>query len=195
QSRAEPAVESTPPQSVKPAPAPRPSQRNLPDPSARREYRQRVASPTEAPQQQNGPTTGRTRQNGRYPAPGPMSGQAPAPLEQREARNGRTPSPRPSERIAERPYNGRDDARTQEDDDATRLAHTAIPPREFSERERLAQRPEIRGEVGALIDDLRGIFQRDRAVASLPNCARCGVCYHYFVTDELEYREAEGYYA
>jgi hypothetical protein len=93
----------------------------------------------------------------------------------------------------ERSYNGREDARTQEDD-ATQLAHTPIPPREFTERERLAQRPGIRGEVGALIDDLRGIFQRDRAVASLPNCARCGVCYHYFVTDELEYREAEGYY-
>ncbi len=69
-----------------------------------------------------------------------------------------------------------------------------IPPREFSERERLAQRPEVRGEVGALIDDLRGVFQRDRSVASLPNCARCGVCYHYFMTDDLEYREAEGYY-
>ncbi len=123
-----------------------------------------------------------------------MPGQASPPLEQREARNGRTPAPRQTERIAERPHNGRTDPRTQEDDDATQLAHTPIPPREFSERERLAQRPEIRGEVGALIDDLRGIFQRDRAVASLPNGARCGVCYHYFVTDELEYREAEGYY-
>ena len=123
-----------------------------------------------------------------------MPGQASPPLEQREARNGRTPAPRQPERIAERPHNGRTDPRTQEDDDATQLAHTPIPPREFSERERLAQRPEIRGEVGALIDDLRGIFQRDRAVASLPNGARCGVCYHYFVTDELEYHEAEGYY-
>jgi len=123
-----------------------------------------------------------------------MTGQASSTSEQREARNGRTPAPRQPERIAERPHNGRTDPRTQEDDDATQLAHTPIPPREFSERERLAQRPEIRGEVGALIDDLRGIFQRDRAVASLPNGARCGVCYHYFVTDELEYREAEGYY-
>jgi hypothetical protein len=123
-----------------------------------------------------------------------MPGQAAAPLDQREARNGRTPVPRPPERVAERPHNGRDNARTQDDDDATQLAHTPIPPREFSERERLAQRPEVRGEVGALIDDLRGIFQRDRAVASLPNCARCGVCYHYFMSDELEYREAEGYY-
>jgi len=94
----------------------------------------------------------------------------------------------------ERPSSGRDDARTQGDEDAAELAHTPIPPREFTERERLAHRPEIRGEVGALIDDLRGIFQRDRSVASLPNCARCGVCYHYFVTDDLEYREAEGYY-
>jgi len=81
-----------------------------------------------------------------------------------------------------------------EDEDAAVFAHTPIPPREFNERERLAQRPEIRGEVGALIDDLRGIFQRDRAVASLPDCARCGVCYHYYVTSDLEYREAEGYY-
>jgi hypothetical protein len=121
-----------------------------------------------------------------------MPGQAPLPSEQREARNGRTP--RPPERPVERPYNGREDARTQGDEDAVEQAHMPIPPREFSERERLAQRPEIRGEVGALIDDLRGIFQRDRAVASLPNCARCGVCYHYFVTDDLEYREAEGYY-
>jgi hypothetical protein len=94
----------------------------------------------------------------------------------------------------ERPSNGRDDTRAQPEEDAAELAHLPIPPREFGERERLEQRPEIRGEVGALIDDLRGIFQRDRAVASLPNCARCGVCYHYFVTDELEYRDAEGYY-
>jgi hypothetical protein len=81
-----------------------------------------------------------------------------------------------------------------EDEEAAAFAHTPIPPREFNERERLAQRPEIRGEVGALIDDLRGIFQRDRAVASLPDCARCGVCYHYYTTSDLEYREAEGYY-
>lgn len=123
-----------------------------------------------------------------------MSGQAPAPPEQREARNGRAPASRPPDRLVERPFSAREDTRVQGDEDGAELAHAPIPPREFSERDRLAQRPEIRGEVGALIDDLRGLFQRDRAVASLPNCARCGVCYHYFVTSDLEYREAEGYY-
>ena len=86
-------LEPTPPQSAKSASAPRPSQRNLPDPSARREYRQRVANPTDPPPQQSTPTTGRPRQNGRYPAQGPMPGHTPSPSEQREAHNGRTPRP------------------------------------------------------------------------------------------------------
>jgi hypothetical protein len=120
-------------------------------------------------------------------------------MERREARSQRGAGPRPPERTFERPARGRDDPfapSAQEDEDSVggSPANLPIPPREFNERERLAQRPEVRGAVGALIDDLRAVFQRDRAVASLPNCARCGVCYHYYVTSELEYREAEGYY-
>lgn len=69
-----------------------------------------------------------------------------------------------------------------------------IPPREHSERERLAMRPEIRGELGGLIDDLRTVFEADRATAMQAASIRCGICYLHRRLDELEYREAEGYY-
>jgi len=69
-----------------------------------------------------------------------------------------------------------------------------IPPREHTERERLALRPEIRGELGQLIEALREVFQRDRAVASQSVSARCGVCYLYYPLADLDYREADGFY-
>jgi hypothetical protein len=61
-------------------------------------------------------------------------------------------------------------------------------------REREPLRPEARADVGALIDSLRGIFERDRAVASQGDSARCGICYLHFSRAELVYREAEGFY-
>jgi hypothetical protein len=60
--------------------------------------------------------------------------------------------------------------------------------------EELIPRPDVRGAVGELIDDLRGVFQRDRTTASGLGSSRCGVCYLHFPLDELEYREAEGFY-
>lgn len=55
-------------------------------------------------------------------------------------------------------------------------------------------RPEVRGEVGPLIDSLRDVFVQDRTVASQGGTTRCGICYLHFPLAELEYREAEGYY-
>lgn len=58
----------------------------------------------------------------------------------------------------------------------------------------LVPRADVRGDVGPLIDELRAVFQRDRAVASGTAASRCGICYLHFPLDELEYREAEGFY-
>lgn len=55
-------------------------------------------------------------------------------------------------------------------------------------------RPEVRGEVGPLIDALHEIFAQDRTVASQGGTTRCGICYLHFPLAELEYREEEGYY-
>jgi hypothetical protein len=55
-------------------------------------------------------------------------------------------------------------------------------------------RPEVRGEIGAMIDDLRTIFAHDRTVASQSGSARCGICYVHYLQSELEYREADGFY-
>jgi hypothetical protein len=69
-----------------------------------------------------------------------------------------------------------------------------IPPREHSERERLAMRPEIRGELGPLIDDLHSLFEREIASAKQPASARCGICYLHFPIATMEYRESDGFY-
>lgn len=55
-------------------------------------------------------------------------------------------------------------------------------------------RGDVRGDVGPLIDDLRAIFQHDRATASATGGTRCGICYLHFALDALEYRDDEGYY-
>jgi hypothetical protein len=49
-------------------------------------------------------------------------------------------------------------------------------------------------EIEPLIKSLRALFARDRAIASQPNSARCGICYLYFPQSELVYREEEGFY-
>ncbi len=69
-----------------------------------------------------------------------------------------------------------------------------IPAREHGERERLAMRPEIRGDLGVLIDDLRQLFEREIASAKQAGSARCGICYLHFMIAELDYREADGFY-
>jgi len=74
------------------------------------------------------------------------------------------------------------------------------PPRHertSRDRERYVHVPgtvDVRGDVGPLIDDLHAIFERDRAVASQGNTARCGVCYYHFSLTELSYRDAGGFY-
>jgi hypothetical protein len=68
---------------------------------------------------------------------------------------------------------------------------------EHSERSDADYEPsprDVRGEVGALIDALRALFVRDRAVASQGGTTRCGICYLHFTLPELEYRQAEGFY-
>lgn len=87
-----------------------------------------------------------------------------------------------------------------EDDDpslgpipTTYRARPAGAPRgSLDDREPL--RPEVRGEVGPLIDSLRSVFQQDRAASSHGGVARCGLCYLHFALADLEYREQEGYY-
>lgn len=55
-------------------------------------------------------------------------------------------------------------------------------------------RPEVRGEIGTLIDSLHTIFEHDRAIASQGQSTRCGLCYLHHPLAEMEYREADGYY-
>lgn len=68
-----------------------------------------------------------------------------------------------------------------------RAGHGNLPERE-------PWRPEVRADVGPLIDSLRGVFERDREVASHGDSARCGICYLHFSRANLVYREAEGFY-
>ncbi len=51
------------------------------------------------------------------------------------------------------------------------------------------------GELSEMFATLRDLFVQDRANASRPDAARCGICYLTFPRDHLVYREAEGYYA
>lgn len=53
--------------------------------------------------------------------------------------------------------------------------------------------PEVRGDVGALIDSLHEVFARDRAIATQGSSARCGLCYLHYPVAELDYRD-DGYY-
>lgn len=76
------------------------------------------------------------------------------------------------------------------------FAVMARPPRAESvvPGEHPPLRPEVRGDVGALIDSLHDLFAQDRAVASQGGTTRCGICYLHFPLGELEYREIEGFY-
>ena len=76
-----------------------------------------------------------------------------------------------------------------------RFIVTERPQREHGERyQHVPGTPDVRGEVGALIDSLHTLFERDRAVASQPGAARCGICYLYHPASALVYREIEGCY-
>lgn len=84
---------------------------------------------------------------------------------------------------------------------ATRHVHAAVPPEastEDDEDETEATldlpREDVRGPVGALIDDLHELFKQDRTAASQGGNSRCGICYFHFPLGELIYREAEGFY-
>lgn len=45
-----------------------------------------------------------------------------------------------------------------------------------------------------MLNSLRELFAHDRQLASQPDSKRCGICYLYFVADNLHYREEEGFY-
>jgi hypothetical protein len=45
-----------------------------------------------------------------------------------------------------------------------------------------------------MISSLRDLFNHDRQIASQTESKRCGICYLYFLADELFYREEEGFY-
>jgi len=45
-----------------------------------------------------------------------------------------------------------------------------------------------------MIASLHELFEHDRQIASQQDSTRCGLCYLYFVVDELHYREEEGFY-
>jgi hypothetical protein len=65
---------------------------------------------------------------------------------------------------------------------------------QVDERTRLAERPEIRGDIASLLDHLRELFARDRAVSSQQISTRCGICYLHYPVADLTYREEEGFY-
>jgi hypothetical protein len=45
-----------------------------------------------------------------------------------------------------------------------------------------------------LIGSLRELFSHDRQIASQTDNKRCGICYLYFITSEVHYRDEEGFY-
>ncbi len=60
--------------------------------------------------------------------------------------------------------------------------------------ELVAMRPEIRGELGPLIDELHARFEQEIASAKQAGSLRCGICYLHFAIAEMDYREADGFY-
>jgi hypothetical protein len=167
---------------------PRRESRQEPRPEPRQETR---AEPVRTPRG----NVAVPRQNGRQPAPAPRVERPHAPLSHAPEPLVTPPSLLDLESI---------DGEESEHRDSTGVVlefrplasprPTAIPPREHTERERLAMRPEIRGDLGLLIDDLHALFERHLTVAKQASSARCGICYLHFPTAELEYREADGFY-
>lgn len=49
-------------------------------------------------------------------------------------------------------------------------------------------------DLAQLIEALHQQFEQDRALASQPGSARCGICYLYYRQTDLAYREEEGFY-
>ena len=45
-----------------------------------------------------------------------------------------------------------------------------------------------------MIASLHELFEHDRHIASQSDSTRCGLCYLYFVVNELHYREEDGFY-
>jgi hypothetical protein len=60
--------------------------------------------------------------------------------------------------------------------------------------ERLDRDGQPRMDLTHLIESLRQQFEQDRALASQPGTARCGICYFYYRQTDLFYREEEGFY-
>lgn len=76
----------------------------------------------------------------------------------------------------------------------SRSEYGAAPSDEDDDEIDLTSRPDVRGEVGPLIDSLKALFEQDRGVSASGGTSRCGLCYLHFPLSELEYREREGYY-
>jgi hypothetical protein len=100
-------------------------------------------------------------------------------------------APRRAERI-ERTERAYEDGALNDAGYAQGNGHNASTPDD--EAEYTGPRGDVRGSVGALIDSLHEVFARDRAIASQSSVARCGVCYLHFPTEELIYREDDGFY-
>lgn len=153
----------------------------------------------------------------RGPAPPERPAQAPAPRGQRQpyvpampsGRQGPPPARPPvhSFPLASRPPEApRPPARAAEADDEgaeqvpprprpERFVVTERPRREHGERyQHTPGTPDVRGEVGGLIDSLRTLFQEDRAVASQSGATRCGICYFHYPLSTLVYHEDGGFY-
>jgi hypothetical protein len=45
-----------------------------------------------------------------------------------------------------------------------------------------------------MLTSLRELFAHDRQIASTQESKRCGICYLYFISTDLHYREEEGFY-
>lgn len=171
------------------APA-QPAPRQAPREQAPREHEPR---PEQAPRPEHEPR--------RYASPAQSRAEAPAPNRAIASGNGR--AQRPPVVHSNSAHNGFKGTQSEQsalraEDEEEAEAGAAPLVRQYSyngseSREREI-RPEVRGELAPLIDALRELFQRDRAVASQGNSTRCGICYLHFTMAELEYREAEGFY-
>ena len=83
---------------------------------------------------------------------------------------------------------------TSDADDSTEPEDPAASSDSSPQEHPLTNRPDVRGDVGPLIDSLHAVFEHDRAIASQGQVSRCGICYLFFPLSELTYRTEEGFY-
>lgn len=71
---------------------------------------------------------------------------------------------------------------------------TSAPRAEDDDEIDYSHHPDVRGEVGPLIDTLKSLFEQDRGISAGGGSSRCGLCYLHYPLSQLEYREREGFY-